>query len=161
MDILKNTTDGIYPYQKDLWDKFANGGFKRGEMTLFSAGRQTGKSTMYMTMLKNRIYNANLCKEITLTAQECLLELTLGLDPAWRTGSNQRKKVKQYKFSRANWYVAEFDWRNSSEVNEWCTQQFGPHDKYPNAWSRWQRIYDEKVHFRDAKDYEWFVLKWS
>jgi hypothetical protein len=140
MGIIRNTTEGIYPlqpYQQALWDRINQGGFKHGEMTLFSAGRQSGKS-MYMKMLKNRIYGTNLCKEIFLPM----------------------KPEPKYKFSR-DWYVAEFDWRKSSEVNEWCAQQFGPHPKNPDAWSRWQRIYDERVHFRDAKDYEWFLLKWG
>jgi ABC-type phosphate transport system ATPase subunit len=36
----------LYPYQQALWDKLNQGGFKHGEMTLFTAGRQTGKSTL-------------------------------------------------------------------------------------------------------------------
>jgi hypothetical protein len=46
--VLGNTTGGIYPlqpYQQVLWDKVRQGGFKQGQMTLYSAGRQTGKST--------------------------------------------------------------------------------------------------------------------
>lgn len=73
---------------------------------------------------------------------------------------NITKFHKKYKFSRAKWYIAEFNWRNNSEVNEWCTNHFGPHDKYPDAWSRWQRIYDEKVHFRDEDDAIMFKLRW-
>lgn len=33
-------------YQQALLDKLSTGGFKPGEMTLFTAGRQTGKSTI-------------------------------------------------------------------------------------------------------------------
>ena len=157
MGIIKNTTDGIYPYQQALYNKIAQGGFKTGAMQIISSGRQSGKSML------NAIYNNNLCKEVTLTGQEYLqiVELKMGFANLATDRIKQRKKVKQYKFSRSNWYVAEFDWRKSSEVNEWCAQQFGPHPENPDAWSRWQRIYDEKVHFRDAKDYEWFVLRWQ
>ena len=53
--LLKNTTEGIHPYQRALWDKVSAGGFKHGEMMLISAGRQTGKS-MVMKIMKNRMY---------------------------------------------------------------------------------------------------------
>lgn len=67
---------------------------------------------------------------------------------------------KKYKFSRAKWYIAEFNWRNTTEVNKWCTAHFGPHDKCPNAWSRWRRMYDQKVYFRDEDDAIMFKLRW-
>jgi hypothetical protein len=43
MGILKNTTEGIYPYQQAMLNKIS-GGFKHGEMMILSAGRRTGKS---------------------------------------------------------------------------------------------------------------------
>ena len=73
----------------------------------------------------------------------------------------------KYKFSRAKWYVAEINdnslWRLSKEYNdmiEWCTEQFGPHPKYKDAWSRWWVGHGD-IRFRDEKDYVLFVLKWS
>ena len=123
-----NVTEGIYPFQQALYDKIKAGGFKRGEMFLISAGRQTGKSMFY----------SNLCKEILLPM----------------------KPEPKYKFSR-EWYVAEYDWVHQYEVLEWCKQQFGPHPQNPDAWSRWCNHYSERIHFRDEKDYAWFVLRWS
>lgn len=82
----------------------------------------------------------NLCKEIILPMQP---------------------KSLKYKFTRANWYVAEFDWVHYAEVLEWCNQQFGPYPERPDAWSRWVNMYSEKIHFRDERDYIWFVLRWS
>ena len=67
----------------------------------------------------------------------------------------------KYKFSRAKWYVAEFDTQYYFEVEAWCAEQFGPHPKRPDAWSRWQHTYENKIHFRDEKDYNWFVLRWG
>lgn len=67
----------------------------------------------------------------------------------------------KYKFSRAKWYVAEFDTKYYLEVDEWCAQQFGPHPNCPDAWSRWVHKYEDKIHFRDEKDYQWFVLRWG
>ena len=67
----------------------------------------------------------------------------------------------KYKFSRANWHVADFDTQYYFEVEEWCKEQFGPHPKYPDAWSRWVHTYEDQIHFRDQKDYHWFVLRWG
>lgn len=136
MGILKDVTEGIEPlsYQQALWAKFTLSGFKNGEMAILSAGRQTGKSTF----LKSAYYK-NLCEEIMLPMK---------LEP-------------KHKFSRANWYVAEFDWVHQHEVLAWCSQQFGPHPARPDAWSRWYNKYSEKIHFRDEKDYTWFLLKWG
>ena len=139
--MIRNTTEGIYPlqpFQQALWDRLSQGGFKQGQMTLYSAGRQTGKS-MYMNLLKTRYYGTNLCKEIVLPM----------------------KPAPKYKFSRANWFVAEYNWVHHDEVHEWCYHQFGPHPKNPDAWSRWYNNYSEKIHFRDSKDYEWFLLRWG
>jgi hypothetical protein len=152
MGIIRNTTEGIHPY--------FNGGFKRGEMAVISSGRQTGKSTM--TMLKSRIYNANLCKEIILSNSFDMTVLESMLIPGYPKTSNALKKLMPtYKFSRANWYVAEFDWVHQHAVLAWCSQQFGPHPARPDAWSRWYNKYSERIHFRDEKDYQWFLLKWG
>lgn len=117
-------------------------GFKKGEMSIISSARRTGKS-MY--------YDTNLCKEIMLTGQLQLCTLGMMLD----------KNKTNYKFSRANWYVAEFDDKHYFEVEEWCAKHFGPHPKNPDAWSRWVHKYSEKIHFRDEKDYVLFMLRWS
>jgi hypothetical protein len=144
MGILKDVTEGIEPlsFQRALWDRLNQGGFKQGQMSLYSAGRQTGKSTL------NTWFQNNLCEEIML--------------PGYPKTSNSLKKLMpKYKFSRANWYVAEFDWVHHGEVLEWCAQQFGPHPARPDAWSRWYNKYSEKIHFRDEKDYQWFLLRWG
>jgi hypothetical protein len=138
MQTLKNVTEGIYPFQQALYDKVLAGGFKRGEMALYySAGRQAGKSTL--NQMYRKLWNDNLCKEIFLPM----------------------KPAPKYKFSRAKWYVAEYDWVHQYEVLEWCKQQFGPHPQNPDAWSRWCNHYSERINFRDEKDYIWFMLRWS
>jgi hypothetical protein len=138
--IIKNVTEGIepLPYQQALWDKIYRGGFKQGEMQIISAGRQTGKS-LYQKMVLNKLYGTNLCKEIMLPM----------------------KPKPKYQFSRSNWYVAEYKWMHHDGVIQWCTEQFGPHPNNPDAWSRWHNTYADKIQFRDAKDYEWFLLRWS
>lgn len=72
-----------------------------------------------------------------------------------------KPKSLKYKFSRAHWYVAEFDIKYYSEVDEWCAEQFGPHPSNPDAWSRWVHKYSEKIHFAYEKDYVLFMLRWG
>ena len=69
----------------------------------------------------------------------------------------------KYKFSRANWYVGDlFDTgHDMNQVRQWCTEQFGPTDKLPNAWSRWTNNMNSLFRFRDQADYVWFLLRWS
>jgi hypothetical protein len=135
MNILKDVTEGIepLPYQQALLDKLSQGGFKQGQMALYSASRSTGKSTL------NAWFQNNLCKEILLPM----------------------KPEPKYKFSRSNWYVAKFNIKDYTDVVHWCREQFGPHPRNPDSWSRWRHEYEDKIHFRDAKDYEWFLLRWS
>lgn len=136
--VLGNVTGGILPH----------------EMFLISAGNQTGKSMLSLKVFKNRYYGAtertfwapsNLCKEIMFP---------------------EPSKPK-YQFSRAKWYTAPLNgngtWRFSDEYNEiieWCTEMFGAHPTKQDAWSRWY-VGLGFINFRDAKDYEWYILRWS
>jgi hypothetical protein len=67
----------------------------------------------------------------------------------------------KYKFSRSKWYEAVYNYNYYHEVEAWCTEQFGPHPNQPDAWSRWVHTHEDTIHFRDEKDYVWFVLRWS
>ena len=147
MGILKDVTEGIEPfpllsYQQVLWDRMNQGGLKKGQMTLYSAGRDIGKSTLnslYGSTGIKSLYYSNPCKEIVLPM----------------------KPAPKYKFSRAKWYEADYDWVHYDEVREWCTKQFGPHPTQHDAWSRWDHRYEGKIYFRDEKDYHWFILRWG
>jgi hypothetical protein len=146
MKILKDVTEGIepfpfLPYQQALWDRLNQGGFKQGQMTLYSAGRQTGKSMLNSlygsTGIKSLYYN-NLCNEIMLPM----------------------KPASKYRFSRAKWYEAKVS-RDQQAAFAWCVKQFGPEPKNTDAWTRWYFNVDRTFRFRDAKDYEWFILRWT
>ncbi len=103
-----------------------------------------------ITALGKRIIEANLCKEIMINI------------PGYpKTSASINRLMPKYKFSRAKWYVAEFDTRYYFEVDEWCKEQFGPHPKRPDAWCRWHHTYENQIHLRDEKDYNWFVLRWG
>ena len=67
----------------------------------------------------------------------------------------------KYQFSRANWYEAVFGINKYTDVVQWCTKHFGPHPRNPDAWSRWNHKYEDRIFFRDSKDYGWFMLRWS
>lgn len=112
-------------------------GWKPGELYVIAGGRRTGKS-YYQKQILNAIYGTNLCKEILLPMKE-----------------------EKYKFSRANWYQAEFNDKDYFEVDAWCSQQFGPHPANPDAWSRWWHKFHNSILFRDEKDYILFMLRWG
>lgn len=104
-----------------------------------------------MSHFTKKIYNNNLCKEIVDT----------GFAYTPYIPNSLKRYMPKYKFTRDQWYVADYDWVHQSEVFEWCNKQFGPHPIRPDAWSRWYNKYSEKMHFRDEKDYQWFLLRWS
>jgi hypothetical protein len=143
IETMNSIAEVARDYQISLVNSIA--GFKHGEMAVFSAGRRTGKST-YLQVAKSRYYNTNLCKEIIIP----------------------RPPEPKYKFSRAKWYEAErpghASWNTFSneyhEILNWCIENFGPHPKRPDAWSRWS-MGVSTVKFRDEKDYVLFQLKWA
>jgi hypothetical protein len=142
MGILKDVTEGIEPfpflsYQQVLWDRMNQGGLKKGQMTLYSAGRSTGKSTLN-SYYYGKIFSTNLCNEILLPM----------------------KPAPKYKFSRAKWYEAKLP-RDQQAAFAWCVKQFGPEPKNTDAWSRWYFNVDRTFRFRDEKDYVMFILRWS
>lgn len=135
---------------KDVTDSI--GGFRFGELAAFSVGRQTGKS-MY--------YNQNLHQEILLEGQRIVMKILKNrLYDGQEIVLPPMTKPK-YQFSRAKWYLAEFDENYYHEVRAWCSQQFGPHPTRPDAWSRWQHRYVNKIQFAYEKDYVLFTLRWS
>ncbi len=139
MKILKDVTEGIEPFQQALWDKLSQGGFKQGQMTLYSAGRGGGKSML--NAYYGKIFSTNLCNEILLPM----------------------KPASKYRFSRAKWYEVKLFFKSYDPIQErldWCEKTFGPQPKNPDAWSRWYTSFTT-LRFRDQKDYNWFMLRWS
>lgn len=109
-------------------------GWKPGELYVVASASRIGKS-YYYKQIRNAMYNGT--------------NVTLGMPEP------------KYKFSRANWYQAEFDDRHYFEVEAWCSQHFGPHPANPDAWSRWWHKFHNSILFRDEKDYILFMLRWS
>lgn len=122
----------------EAWFGERLGGFKQGEMIIL-ASRSSGKSMFW----DNSVYTKNPCKEIML--------------PMKSVGSTK------YKFSRAKWYTAQIplgQFEKMQERIEWCEKHFGDEPQTPDAWSRWHVDY-LTIKFRDSKDYEWYMLRWS
>ncbi len=141
MKILKDVIEGIEPfpllsYQQALWDRLNQGGFKQGQMSLYSVGRGIGKSTL--NSLIKSLYYSNPCNEILLPM----------------------KPAPKYKFSRAKWYEAKVP-RDGQAAFNWCVKQFGPEPTNTDAWSRWYFNVNRTFRFRDEKDYVMFILRWS
>lgn len=113
------------------------------------------------------ITNSVLLPMIKKYTAQLMAQQILGVQPMTTyTGSIFTMKFthtpqSKYKFTRANWYVAEFNVKDYTDVVHWCREQFGSHPRNPDAWSRWVHKYEDKIYFRDAQDYEWFVLRWS
>ena len=74
-------------------------------------------------------------------------------------GGIQMPETK-YKFSRSNWYEATLP-KDGQAAFAWCVEMFGPEPYYPDAWSRWYLNVNRTFRFSDAKDYEWFMLRWA
>lgn len=105
-----------------------------------------------ITALARRIIMTNLCKEIV--SVQPMPDIT------YRVPKLPQPK---YQFSRAKWHTADTTWILGREYNEiiaWCTDQFGPHPRRSDAWSRWW-VGTGQIYFRDEKDYLMFVLRWA
>ncbi len=126
----------IYNHQLNVIQKLAMDieAWKPGELYVVAGASRIGKS-YYYKQIRNAMYNGT--------------NVTLGIPEP------------KYKFSRANWYQAEFDDRHYFEVEDWCHKQFGPHPANPDAWSRWWHKFHNSILFRDEKDYILFTLRWS
>jgi hypothetical protein len=130
----------MYPFQKDLLDKITSGGFKAGQLSVITAGRQVGKS--YWT---NQAID-RLTRDINGRPIE---ELVLG-----------DRRIHGSRF-----YTVEPVGGNWLEMQQWAQATYGgpshlwvsPDDL---AQCRWFAN-DRKFWFRKERDRTLFILKWS
>jgi hypothetical protein len=149
MKILKDVTEGIepfpvLPYQQALLDKLSQGGFKHGQLTLFSAGRQTGKSTLSMQSIKDML-------------------------DALHNRPIEDLVLSEGKVYGARYYCVGPIGGNWADMEQWCKESFGAHggaiwgmdpNKPPFPNERWY-MNNSKFWFRTEKDRNWFIMKWS
>jgi hypothetical protein len=63
----------------------------------------------------------------------------------------------KFTLTHADWHIGDL-WNTGHDMNEvhlWCTNEFGPKDKAPNAWSRWTNNNNSLFRFRDESDWMW------
>jgi hypothetical protein len=123
----------------------------------------------------------NPCNEIALptittmkplSTWNVLSNITMGIHPGPfqpiivskpRIGGNPFSAQKtKYKFTR-KWHKASM-WKSderTSDVDAWCTENFGPMPANPDAWCRWSRDILSTYYFRDEQDYFLFRLRWG
>lgn len=124
------------------------GGIKYGELAVFMAGRQTGKSYL-QKILKNSFYGTvgNQFAHIKPPPPE------LHFDEGRVHGS-------RYYTVRPVWY----DW---PELETWCRETFGePGDVWPNEDFTWPEcprwiMNNGKFWFRNERDRSWFIMRWT
>ena len=121
--------------------------------TTLNTGVTTSTAAIIIPMIR-KLYPALIAREIC-GVQPMSADTGIIFKPGYRPNP------PKYKFSRAKWHMAKFNWDNFEEVYKWCTQQFGPHPNKPDAWSRWKVNYGAEIQLRDEKDYIMFVLRWS
>jgi hypothetical protein len=129
----------LLPYQKDLLDKFTSGGFKPGELSIISAGRRTGKSTLTQQTIDRLIRDLN-----SRPIEELVLAERL--------------------YSGAHFYTVEPVGGNWLEMQQWAYASYGepghpwlsPDDLIQCRWL----ANDRKFWFRNERDRTMFILKW-
>jgi hypothetical protein len=126
----------MYQHQKDLLDKMTK---YKGKGVVQITGRQMGKS--YWT---GQAINRLMKDLMNRPVEELVLAERL-----YRT---------------ARFYTVEPVGGNWMDMEVWCLKTFGPSGdvwdfKTANV-GRWYKN-DRKFWFRNAKDRDWFVLKWS
>ena len=123
----------------EYWQEKIINGFKPGEMTIVTSGRQTGKSQMQAYM---RLWN----------------------DIHYQPISDL--KLSEGTVYGSRYYCVEPIGGNWLEMQEWSLNQFGDSGKHiwgsnevPPLNERWY-MNNRKFWFRDEKDQLMFVMKW-
>jgi hypothetical protein len=138
-------TKKLQPFQEKIFMDIESGGSKPGEMTVMMASRNTGKSTFAASAAALRRLIDDALKEKPLTD----LVLT------------------ESKVFGARYYTIEPVGGNWDDMQAWCKQSFGEPAEVWEAhkfiWpdcGRWY-VNDRRFWFRDIKDRDWFVMRWS
>jgi len=130
----------MYPFQKDLLDKITSGGFKPGQLSIISAGRGVGKSTLTQQTIDRLMRDLN---------SRPIEELMLG-----------DRRIHGSRF-----YTVEPVGGNWLEMDHWARETYGepstlwvsPDDLVQCRWF----ANDRKFWFRKERDRTMFILKWS
>jgi hypothetical protein len=135
----------MYPFQKTLLDKITSGGFKPGELTIMTAGRNAGKS------------------HFTQMTIDRLTDAINGIPVSDLVLSEGRVYGARY-------YCVEPIGGHWRKMEDWCISTYGKTtgsiwaqevDKLtPLVNERWYAN-NRKFWFRNEKDRTLFIMKWS
>jgi hypothetical protein len=134
-DIETMIGDKLHPWQASLV-----AGFKKGEMRVMSAGRQTGKSMFTAQAIERLMRDLN---------SQPVSDMVLN----------------EGKVYGSRYYTVEPVGGNWLEMEQWCSQVFGDtgtiwgESKVPEPACRWYAN-NRKFWFRTEKDRDWFIIKW-
>lgn len=119
-------------WQKNLCNEIMSGDITKGELMVMTAGRQTGKSQLMK--LWQQIYFQEMPK------------LTL------REGTVYGEEYYAVDCLGYIW----------DDLHDWCVESFGPTSK-EGVWKPHCRWYENNgaFWFREQKDRDWFVMRWS
>lgn len=104
----------LKPYQQALIDKMQTGGFKPGELAIFSAGRQTGKSML------NQMYGS---MTVQIRKTKFVINAKAEVDGAtWYTVSCN-KEISAWLRDQSK------EWHYETLAHGWVLSQFDIHEK--------------------------------
>jgi hypothetical protein len=128
----------MLPWQENILDQVMNGGIKPGELTIMTAGRRAGKSHLTQQTIDRLMREIN-----SRPVQELVLS--------------------EGRVHGARYYCVEPIGGNWSDMEKWATETFGA---VGSVWAldppskRWYAN-DRRFWFREEKDRNWFIMKWS
>ncbi len=132
----------LYPWQQQIFDQITSSGIKPKEILVMTAGRSVGKSMFSAQALKRMMDDIN-----SRPVEDILLS--------------------EGKVYGSRYYTAEPIGGNWPEMEAWCYKTFGDDvspiwgaDKAPEPAQRWYKN-NRKFWFREQKDRDWFILRWS
>jgi hypothetical protein len=133
----------LAPWQQKIFDKICSGGFKPGEMTIRSAGRNVGKSALTQQAIDRLMRDLN---------NQPISDLVLSQGTVY--GSR--------------YYCVEPVGGNWMDMEVWCLDTYGnpgslwqeTKNLTPEPNQRWY-MNDRKFWFRNERDRTVFILRWS
>lgn len=132
----------LHPWQEKFLMSIESGGVKPGEMTIMMSSRQAGKSVFTQQAIDRLMRDLN---------SQPISELVLNEQPV----------------HGAKYHTVEPIGGNWLEMEDWCYRSFGePGDMWDSedwCWpetARWL-MNNRKFLFRNQKDRDWFLIRWS
>ena len=130
----------MYPWQENILKQVMSGGFKPGEMSIMTSGRQVGKSMFTAQAIDRLLKDLN---------SQPVTDMQLGEGTVY--GSR--------------YYTVQPVGGSWLEMEKWCGQVFGDtgtiwgESKAPEPARRWYAN-NRKFWFKSEKDRDWFLVMW-